>query len=251
MEMTETDLEKLELKYLNKYYYFLKFAIDEILEGLKTKDKISNDWKSIWGTKISSYSTGAERVIFSLLNGKGIGIPNSSPVGSDLFFEVKDAFIHIDLKTVGTKNIGDFDMSIFIGTNQNSYKHHMLVYEKTKKELKREYIPHLPAIYNKKNKKKAKHCLSYFITILYDSDTAETLVVNIMCMPNGELNKVYRHEPLKAGKNLDETRFNFSRVDNFRLIEGEKRIKVVFFKKGIHSKFKSLSYQYDLYKNIQ
>ena len=137
MEMTETDLEKLELKYLNKYYYFLKFAIDEILEGLKTKDKISNDWKSIWGTKISSYSTGAERVIFSLLNGKGIGIPNSSPVGSDLFFEVKDAFIHIDLKTVGTKNIGDFDKSIFIGTNQNSYKHHMLVYEKTKKEKKR------------------------------------------------------------------------------------------------------------------
>jgi hypothetical protein len=70
-------------------------------------------------------------------------------------------------------------------------------------------------------------------------------------MPNGELNKVYRHEPLKAGKNLDKTRFNFSRVDNFRLIEGEKRIKVVFFKKGIHSKFNSLSYQYDLYKNIQ
>ena len=87
--MTEIDIEKLELKYLNKYYYFLKFAIDEILEGLNTKDKISGDWKGLWGTKISSYSTGAERVVYSLLNGKGIGIPNSSPVGSDLFLRCR------------------------------------------------------------------------------------------------------------------------------------------------------------------
>ena len=95
----EKQIEELELKYLNKYYFFLKFTLDEILEGLKTRDKIAEDWEGLYGTNISDFSTGAERVIYALLNGKGIGTPNSAPVGSDLFFEVKDAFIHIDLKT--------------------------------------------------------------------------------------------------------------------------------------------------------
>ena len=40
MELEEK-IEELELKYLNKYYYFLKFTIDEILEGLKTREKIT------------------------------------------------------------------------------------------------------------------------------------------------------------------------------------------------------------------
>ena len=162
---------------------------------------------------------------------------------------MQDAFIHIDLKTVGTKNIGDFAKSIFVGTNQNSYKHFMLINEGKKNERKRKYIPHLPAIYNKNNKKKAKPCLTYFITMLYDSDTAKTLILNIMCMPNGMLNKIYKHEPLKAGKNIDETRFNFERVDDFKLIKGKKRIKIVFFEEGIKSKFKLLSYQHNLFKN--
>ncbi|WP_322935201.1 hypothetical protein RRG40_04520 [Mycoplasmopsis felis] len=83
-------IEKLELKYLNKYYHFLKFAEDEMFEGFKTKEDIKDDWLGLYGTNegkgISDFSVGAERIIYSLLNGKGIGQPNSSPVGSDLFF---------------------------------------------------------------------------------------------------------------------------------------------------------------------
>lgn len=109
-------IEKLELKYLNKYYHFLKFAEDEMFEGFKTKEDIKDDWLGLYGTneakEISDFSVGAERIIYSLLNGKGIGQPNSSPVGSDLFFEVEDAYIHIDLKTVQEENIGDFTTSI-------------------------------------------------------------------------------------------------------------------------------------------
>ena len=79
----EKQIEELELKYLKKYYFFLKFTCDEILEGLKTRDKIAEDWEGLYGTEISDFSTGAERVIYALLNGKGIGTPNSAPVGSD------------------------------------------------------------------------------------------------------------------------------------------------------------------------
>lgn len=223
---------------MNKYYYFLKFVEDELLFGFKTKEKIQDDWIGLYKSGISDFAVGAERIVYSLLNGKGIGQPNSCPVGADLFFEVEDAFIHIDLKTVGASligktNIGDYTQDIFVGTNQNSYKGQMLV----RGEL-RDYSPSLPTIYNK-GTDDAKVCLSYFITILYDKDTLDTLVMSIMCMPNGELEPHYTTRVLKAGKNLDKTRFNFSKVPNFELLgEDEKRIKVVFFDKNMNDTYK-------------
>lgn len=35
------DIEKLEHKYLMKYYYFLKFVEDDIINGLETKNEIA------------------------------------------------------------------------------------------------------------------------------------------------------------------------------------------------------------------
>ena len=256
----EKKIEELELKYLNKYYFFLKFTLNEILEGLKTRDKIYNDWEGFYGTNISDFSTGAERVIYSLLNGKGIGTPNSAPVGSDLFFEVNDAFIHIDLKTVGAtlspipnkkiNNIGDFSKNIFIGTNQNSYSADIFVYEGKENQISRSYKSHLPPIYNRADKNKSKPCLTYFITMLYDKDTLETLVINLLCMPNGLLNKIYAHRPIKAGKNLDKARFNFSRTPDFELLNEEKRVKIIYFQENMNKKYlKSLKWQYDLFRS--
>ncbi|XVL34153.1 hypothetical protein AAA447_02060 [Staphylococcus equorum] len=148
-------IEKIENKYLKKYYHFLKYCLDEILNGFETKNKIYDDWINEWEKNleenakkgISDFAVGAERIIYALLNGKGIGQPNSSPVGSDLFFEVKDAFIHIDLKTVQIKNIGDYTGNIFVGNNQNSYR--------TNVKVKDKYYPYeeasLPYYYNVKN----------------------------------------------------------------------------------------------------
>lgn len=159
-------IEELELKYLNKYYYFLKFAEDEMFYGFRTKEAIKDDWWGHYGREegggISDFTVGAERIVYALLNGKGIGQPNSAPVGADLFFEVEDAYIHIDMKTVQQDNIGDFTNSIFVGRNQNSYKGNILV----KGTEIRPYIPALPTFYNK-GKENQKICLSYFITILY------------------------------------------------------------------------------------
>ena len=233
--MTLLEIEKLEKKYLNKYYHFLKFAEDEMLQGFKTKDDIKNDWWGLYSSGISDFSTGAERIVYSLLNGKGIGQPNSSPVGSDLFFEVKDAYIHIDLKTVGANlrtktlgNIGDYTKSIFVGRNQNSYKGQMIVNGEN-----RDYSPQLPPFYNEGTANE-KICLSYFITILYDSDTLDTLIMSIVSMPNGKLEPVYKTDVLSAGKNPDKTRFRFTNTPKFRLLtENDYRVKVVVFKEDM------------------
>ena len=240
---------------MNKYFHFLEFAEDELLFGFKTKENIKDDWFGLYKSGISDFAVGAERIVYSLLNGKGIGQPNSCPVGADLFFEVQDAFIHIDLKTVGASligksNIGDFTSNIFVGLNQNSYKGYMIVNEGGDKEETREYIPALPTIYNKGTDHE-KVCLSYFVTILYDKDTLDTLVMSIVCMPNGELEPHYTTRVLQAGKNLDKTRFRFTNIPDFELLDrNTKRIKVVYFDENMDETYKKkLKFFEDLHNN--
>ncbi|EJO5349450.1 hypothetical protein NRP93_003628 [Clostridium botulinum] len=243
-------IEQLEAKYLNKYYYFLKFAEDELLYGFKTKYEIQDDWIDEWnpneeGKGISDFATGAERIVYSLLNGKGIGQPNSCPIGSDLFFEVEDAFIHIDLKTVQTRNIGDYTHDIFVGNNQNSYNGKVIVngLEKLYDEAC------LPYYYTLKNGMK-KVCLTYFITILYEESNLNILNINILSMPNGKLFDVYGPSVLKAGKVLykkgnpkrnthcKSIRYSWSRNPQFKLLENKSRIKVAYFNENMNEKYK-------------
>lgn len=240
-----TQIEEIELKYLNKYYHFLKFAEDEMLFGFKTKEKIKTDWYGAYKSGISDFAVGAERIVYSLLNGKGIGQPNSCPVGSDLFFETQDAYIHIDLKTVQTDNIGDFTTNIFVGKNQNSYSGNMKI--RGQEEL-RAYESALPTHYLKGSDDE-KICLSYFVTILYDRASLDILIISIMCMPNGELVKHYDTRVLKPGKNPDKTRFNFSKVPDFEMLDNEKRIKVIYFNEEKCSEYeKPLKFYKTLYK---
>lgn len=245
--LTMEQIEELEHAYLMKYWYFLKFVEDEIIKGFKTKDDILNDWKGLYGGdggNISDFAVGSERIIYALLNGKAAGQPNSCPVSADLFFEVEDAYIHIDLKSVTTTdgsneinpetgkkytdNIGDYNTSVFIGENQNSYKGYMLVNEGKPNEQRREYTPNIPPIYHKKNGEN-KIALTYFVTILNNQLTMETEMISIMCMPNGKLEPHYKNRPLKAGKNPGKTRFNFKNVSTFELLNGDKkRVRVIY-----------------------
>ncbi len=219
-------IEELEKKYLRKYYYFLKFVEDDIIKGLKTKNDIKNDWFEKWNTadnekKISDFNTGAERVIYSLINSKGIGIPNSCPVGSDLMFEVEDAYIHIDLKTVQTSNINDFKNSIFVGNNQISYNSNYIVNNQERVFNS----ANLPTFYNKNNSEK-KYCLTYFLSILHDEKTFETICIYITCFPNGLLKPLYKGDVFKAGKNPDKVRFNFRDCLNFKLADGNRTLVI-------------------------
>ena len=92
------------------------------------------------------------------------------------------------------------------------------------------YKPQLPTYYNK-GKVNQKICLSYFVTILFDVDTLDTLVMCIICMPNGELEPTYTTDVLSAGKNEGKARFSFSKTSKFRLLgDSDYRVKVIVFK---------------------
>lgn len=248
--LSNRQIEEIEEKYLQKFYHFLKFAEDEMLLGFKTKEKIQNDWFPKYKTGISDFCVGAERIVYSLFNGKGIGQPNSSPVGSDLFFEVDDAYIHIDLKTVkasleGKTNISDYLNDIFVGNNQNSYNGKVNI-NNVEKIYNR---ANLPQFYTLPNGEK-KVCLTYFITILYDEDTLDILNINILSMPNGALFDIYGSNVLKAGKKqngLSETerkrycetiRYKWGKNTDFKLLKEKKRIKIVYFNENMNSEYK-------------
>jgi hypothetical protein len=116
--------------------------------------------------------------------------------------------------------------------------------------IEREYTPSLPTYYNK-GKKNEKVCLSYFITIVYEDQNLNILNINIVCMPNGELEPYYKYKVLKAGKNPDKTRFNFSNLPNFELLDTTpKRIKVVYFDKKMNKEYKNkLKFYENIYDN--
>ena len=59
------EVEQLENRYLDEFYYFLKFAKRRILIGFDTKDKIKDQWINKWGGEKSDFSTGAERIIYA------------------------------------------------------------------------------------------------------------------------------------------------------------------------------------------
>ena len=192
--------------------------------------------------KISDFNTGAERVIYALINSKGIGIPNSCPVGSDLMFEVDDAFIHIDLKTVQSSNIGDFTSSIFVGNNQISYNSPYIV-NNQQRQFNGANLPH----YYKKDRTK-KYCLTYFLSILHDSETFETLCIYITCFPNGLLQPIYQGNVFNAGKNPDKVRYNIKDCKNFKLIDN-KRILIIYLNENIKNDYKKkLKFLYECYE---
>ena len=231
------EIEELEHKYLMKYWYFLKFVEDEIIKGMFSMDDIRDDWDGLYGNEtggISQFDVGCERIVYALLNGKIAGQPNSCPVSSDLFFEVEDAYIHIDLKSVTTSegqskqdNIGDFNTCIFVGENQNSYSGTIIKNIGKPSECYEKYTPNLPTYYSKSNGDK-KITLTYFVCLLNSSLTQKCELVSIMSFPNGKLEKHYKSRPLKAGKNPGKARYNFSNIPIFELLDdNKKRVRII------------------------
>lgn len=249
--LTNYQIEELEKKYLNKFFHFLKYVEDEMIEGFDSKEKIRSDWEHLYGTGnggISEFAVGAERIVYSLLNGRAFGTPNSNPVSSDMFFEVSDAYIHLDMKTVVTDNIGDMKRSIFVGENQNSYEGDI---HKRGGGVEH-YRPNLPKYYSFGSEKE-KVCLSFFVVILSNSETLEVEMVSIMSMPNGQLESHYESRVLAAGKNPGKARFKFSECDKFEILgRNDSRIKVSYVNPTISQEITDqLSFFFDENGNLK
>ncbi len=206
--MGKKEIEFWENHYLNQIEFTIKQDVNKMMEGLKSKDKIKKDWINAFkksANKNSDFARGAERIYFWLFN--QFGIPNSSPIGSDLFFETYNAFVHIDIKTAKIDNTSDYKGKIPLGKNQTSY----FLPEKN-------YKVNLPTFYSYKN----KICLTYFINIIYEEikDEINIKAVFLISVPNGKLNDIYGTDIYNASKNKGYAfRYKYSSRPKFELLD--------------------------------
>lgn len=95
--MKNSEIELWEKHYLDYMTFMLLHDESKIINALNSKDEIKSDWIDAFKRKSCDIDRGAERIYYWLLN--NLGIPNSTPIGSDLLYETNNAFIHIDVKT--------------------------------------------------------------------------------------------------------------------------------------------------------
>lgn len=228
--MKSEDIEFWEYEYLKKIEYLLKLDSQKMFEGFQTKEEIRGDWEKYIKDGSSEFATGAERIFYWLFN--QFGQPNSSPIGSDLFFETYNAYVHIDIKTVTLDNIGDASGSIFIGENQTSFSGEIF---KEDGQSNGFFEAHLPFFYSKKQNDEIhnKICLTYFIVIVYDETNLDIYNIFLTSVPNGFLRSQFEHlgytdtEVLKAGKNIGKIRFKFGQCNKFKLIDGSHNRTII------------------------
>ena len=245
-KLNKEETEQTEKEYLDKFYHFLMFSKDKLFEGFESGNEIRRYWRQKWSAK-GSFDKGAERIVYSFFNTQGFGTHNSAPVGSDLFFQTDNAFIHIDLKTVSTSTIDDANTNHDIGINQTSYPGPYRLLNKPYKEKK--FKPSLPFSYNVKDI--PKPCLTYFIVIIYEKRNFDVICMYITSMPNGCLRGQYKGKILKQGRSSigkyskkNTTRFNWEKCQEFELLAEPvvgfkpKRIRVIHYDDKHNSNYK-------------
>jgi hypothetical protein len=229
--LNDFELEKLERKYFEYFLTFLTANLHPIIEGLNSRIKILNDWFEVFiktarkGYKHpSDLDTGAER-IFHHFFASILHIPNSSPVGADLMFEVYDAFIHIEVKTALLDNPADYKGKVNISDRQTSYG------------AKGIFSPSLPSYYHPQGEEE-KPCLSYVIQVIHEQAKPDIKALLLISIPNGQLFPIYGKSIISGGKVKGKSfRYKYSAIPYFKLLTTEKdkkfRVEVVYLSKNL------------------
>ena len=222
--MDSKEIERIEYGYLQDITWSLKSDKGKVINLLKTKDKIRDDWikqynRSDKKSQNGEMNRGAERVFGHLLPTTQ-WLPNSTPVGSDFMFESYNAFIHIDIKTSKINNVSDCIGLVAIGRNQTSFKTDF-------------FKPQLPTFYNVNTNGEhiEKICLTYAIQVIQNKNETDIEAILLICIPNGELN--YDHNIMGRGKTKGTSiRYKYHISPQFKYLdELPNRYEVIYFKK--------------------
>ena len=220
--MKDNKIEKIEQEIYEEIFFLIKSQIKKIEEALNSKNNLLKYWVENWKGK-TKMAPGMERVFYALFDWKIQESPNSNPVSSDIFFERKNAFVHIDLKAYTKNNSNDYYNNMPIGNNQNSL-FNIKFLNSTQK-----YSGNLPFYYNK------KPTISIFIEILSNSSEADSVVeeLRVFSVPNGQIipyledryNKEFFVTSGKRGSEKGTARINNKILEEFCFENGEKRVR--------------------------
>ena len=215
------EIEEVEYKYLNEISWNLTNEQGKLLQLLKTKDEIKDDWianfeRTDKSKKTGEMARGAERVISVLF--PSTWRPNSTPIGSDFMFETFDAIVHVDIKTAEPINTSDHKYSVNVGENQMSY--HSEQYSTS---------GNLPTHYNIKRGEEQikKICVTFVLLIVYDDQ--DIVKVFLISIPNGKLFEIYKENLVTAGKTKGKSlRFKYKNQSFQKLPNNPPRFKLIY-----------------------
>jgi hypothetical protein len=224
------EIEFWEKYYLEQMEFMLLKDKNKMINALNSKDEIKDDRIEVFRKKTCDIDRGAERIYYWLFN--NLGIPNSTPIGSDLLFETSNAFIHNDVKTSSYYyfnkkkkrreiNRTDFFGVVSVGENQTSYKF--------VDNNNNTHTSNLPTIYKTNN----KLCLTYIIQLIYDKAVDGNLIIQaliLISIPNGKLKKIYGDSICGGSKNKGEAfRYYYRTNPYFKSLEKTPlRIKILY-----------------------
>lgn len=223
---THVFIEKLEHHYLILLDNIICSNIQQIASLFAKRFEMYNDWKDLLNTglkRITDLGIGAERVFWKIIANS---FPAWSPVplfiGSNLFFETDDVFVHIDIKSVYADNMRDYGGLVEVGDAQTSYP------MKNKWGAQQEFMPKIRPTYIISGKE--KYSLTYFIQIIYEKP--ERIINNrldpgpvalvLISLPNGNLYDIYGEDIVKYPKSYITKNKQRIRPANYRYYYSEK-----------------------------
>ena len=233
------EVEEVEVKYLDFIAKIFAENLDFMRDRFLLRLKVYKSWKDKLKREIkrtTDMGIGAERIMHYIIAryyGEYFS-PVSIPVGSNLFYETEDAFVHIDLKTAYVQNGIDYMGLVVVGDAQTSYP------MKNKWGALREFEPKLPVFYDI-GKGKRKLCLTYAILIIHvdieeiieEKLDPNMLSVVIASIPNGLLYNIYGDEICWEPKSFHYKKNKKLQPANFRYIYYKKPLFETLKSRGI------------------
>lgn len=229
------EIEFWESHYLEQMTFMLLKDKNKMINALNSKDDIKEDWIKIFNKKSCYIDRGAERIYFWLLN--NLGIPNSTPIGSDLLYETSNAFIHIDVKTSSyffydkktqkkKINSGDFKGVVSINHNQGLYQH------SNEKGVLLSLNTHTSDQSNR------KICLTYIIQLIYNKTNVGKLITYgllFISIPNSNLRDIYKND-ISGGSENRSYKYFYKRNPYFQLLDNQSyRIRILYLSKDFEN----------------
>jgi len=231
---TQQDIEGLEKKYFEKIKTILINHKTALIKGFNSKDAIKRDYANL-GYKENDVEKGAERVLQSLLSKQTNWDVNSAPISSDLLFETNDAMINIDAKTYKERH--QEKNKINVGANQISYGQHVRMVSRPRKRgassTRYTWKSALRTIYHHQILGEIP-CLTFFVKFIYDDVTKLLKKIELISVPNGELENIYRNifsrgkSKIKSGKPIRDIRVVINIFETPQLTSGWQRKEQIF-----------------------
>ena len=241
--MSNNNLKKIEIlekKYFLELGKILKNNRRSLVNGFNSRLSIRRDTEGI-SYQENEVAAGAERILMALICRKKLDWQvNSSPISSNLLFELPNAMVNIDAKTY--KERAKEENKVNLARNQTSYGQNIHI-RSQRTSTRYTWKAALKPIY-RHDKRGELFTISFIVKFVYDNNDQSLKEVQLINIPNGKLIDIYGRgygggkenifcrgkSSISSGKPVRDIRFKISAFMNPKLTTGWERKEIIYKK---------------------